>query len=847
MNKISVKHYIVYFLLTVCSLIIASSAHGRTGAGKVMVYKRNQITPVVIADGSAGKVVKKALNDLQYYLAGMTGKEIAVTNKISANRFPVYIGDVKENRYLEEICPAAKPGIDGFVLDVTTGGIHICAKTEQGVAYGVYRLLERMGVRWLFPGKYGEFVPDFKEKIYLTLKRTVDKPLFSIREVDSAWASGLPEWTARNYNNFPGFGGHSSLGMWKHRKEHPEWFAEINGVRQTDNREFKLCHSNTQMVNQAIVNVLKSLDKMNEEGKLKERFIYSISPTDGGGFCKCEECLKRGTVSDNVQLFVNSVAEAVAKKYPDIFLGYYGAYSEHYMPPSVKAHDNVIVFMTTWSKNLTKSLLDSENQDFRKKVEDFSKTCPHMAIRDYEFLDCWWVKGPYSLVDVHSVDYKWYYEHGIIGILTECSDYWEGGAQSNYIMARLWWNPYADVEEIKKDYVRHAYGRAFVPMWRFHERINKERAFIEESVIIKLRHDLEEAAKLAQREDVKTRIKLLRLHYLQLHACSELEMGRATDDLLRTAFRASLTYLDGWGATVTKRIVMPQIYHGLQQIPGNGRMKGIKYPYTISEKVILQTVAEAGLTPYTEDEVEKVLATMKIPDAGTSLKQWSTGDDLKLEPLSKNNCEYSENIRVHFRYLYHKLLIYVENNEVIDIAPAKGTKSLIRYKLVSPENLQVSDGEFSVKKPLRFTANSRGIYTLDIQAIGGWPSVRVKNRYVVLKASSAQQAMHPMGGLKKCYFYVPAGTKEFAFILKGDKGEPYEFVIWDSLDSDAAPLIPKKLYKNTSFVEHRINVPAGSDGKVWKLWLSGEDMEMFIKGIPPFISNDPCRLLKSRL
>jgi hypothetical protein len=470
-----------------------------------------------------------------------------------------------------------------------------------------------------------------------------------------------------------------------------------------------------------------------------------------------------------------------------------------------------------------------------------------LAVRDYEFLDCWWVKGPYSLIDVHSIDYKWYYEHGIIGILTECSDYWEGGAQSNYVMARLWWNPYANVDKIKKDYVHYAYGHAFIPMWRFHERINKELAFIQESTIVELRHDLEEAAKLAKRDDVKTRINLLRIHYLQLYACSELEMGRATEDLLRTAFLAGLTYIDAWGATVKKRVVMPELYRGLQAMPGNGKMENIKYPYTTSEKVILQTMAKAGLTPYTKEEVENVLAEMKIPEAGLSLKQWSTGDDLKLVPLLKNNCEYNNDIGVRFRYLYHKLLIYAENNEVIDVAPSKYGKasSSIRYKLFSPEGVLVSEGEITDEKPLHFNAGSKGIYTLEFKTIGGWPSLSIANRYAVVKASSAQQAMHPMGGLKKkCYFYVPSGTKEFAFIIKGDKGEPYEFMVWDSLAPDAVPLIPKKLYRNTSFVEHRIKVPVGSDGKVWKLWLSGEDMEMFIKGIPPFISNDPCRLLK---
>ena len=167
---------------------------------------------------------------------------------------------------------------------------------------------------------------------------------------------------------------------------------------------------------------------------------------------------------------------------------------------------------------------------------------------------------------------------------------------------------------------------------------------------------------------------------------------------------------------------------------------------------------------------------------------------------------------------------------------------------MSPELTEVAAGEFSADKPLRYTAGSGGIYTVDIKVKGNWSSLKIKNQYAVVQASSAQQQIHPIGGMRNHYFYVPKGTTEFALIIKGDKGEPYNFKIWDSPDAGKENLlVPKKLYRNTSFMEHRIKVPEGADGKVWKLWLTGEDIELFIKGIPPFISNAPCRLLRKNL
>ena len=832
-----------------CCLLASANMYGQSGTKKVICYTKNKVKPVIITTTvKRVGIIKDAVNDLQYYLDLLTGEQIEITNSVNPDRFPIYIGAVVQNKFLETHCSNTVPGIDGFVIDVKKTGVHIYANSDRGIAFGIYELLERMGIRWLFPGKYGEFLPKHKDQILLTTGLTTKKPVFAIRQVDSAWAKGHLAWRQRNRNNYSGFGGHNGLGLWQYRKEHPEWFAEIKGVRQVELKnpaDFKVCYTNKEMIKQAISTVMTQLEKRKKNGKTKNSFIYSISPTDGGGFCKCEKCLKMGSVSDQVQIFSNTIADAVAKKYPDMLLGYYGAYSEHHMPPTVKARENVIVFMTTWTKALTKKLTDGENKDFRKKVEGFSKTCPKLAIRDYEFLDCWWEKGPYSLIDVHAADYQWYHKHGVIGILTECSDYWEGGAQSNYVMSKLWWNPYCDVEKMKKDFVEHAYGKAFTPMWRFHERVNKERAFIEEATIINLRHDLEEAAKLAERDDVKKRIDLLRIHYLQLHACSELEMGRATKELQTTALRSGLTYIDAWSATVLKRIVMPKIYRALQKKPGNGSMSRVKYPYTTSEKAILKAMASAGLKPYTKEELDHVLLTMEIPTPKTPLARWNAGEDIKLKPLSLDKKEFKKNIRINLRYLLHNFLIYAEANEVIDITPTnRYGKHPVSYTINSPEMLEVASGVFTNKKPLRFTTGTAGIYKISLKTIG-FPSMEIKNRYVVIKASSAQQKMHPMGGLRNHYFYVPKGTKEFAIVLKGDKGESYQFTIWDSPDPKMKkPLIPKKNYGNTSFMEHRIKVPEGSDGKVWKLRLSGEDIEMFIKGIPPFISNSPLRLLK---
>jgi hypothetical protein len=815
-------------------------------AESAVFYEKDRLIPVIIAPHRSSRVLQPAINDLKHYLGLMTGRKIEIADNAAAGQFPVYIGNVRQNNYLKEIAPAMKQGIDGFVLDIKPDGIHIFSSRDRGAGNGIYELLERLGCRWLFAGRYGEVVPRLREQIILTVGQTIDRPAFSIREMYMAWGRERHDWFRRTRQGVCGFNGHNSLGMWQYRDTNPDWFAEINGSRTVDPKRsstFKLCYANDEMVKQATAYVLDHIAKLKTDRSWAEdSFIYSVSPTDGGGFCKCEACRKQGSISDQLQLFANKIGAAVGGKYPDISVGYYGAYSEHQEPPRIKADDDVFVFMTSWNKVLDEPLSSLTNKVFREKVEEFLEVCPTIAIRDYDFLTCWWFESPYSLIDVHQQDCNWYLEKGVKGIATECSDYWEGGAQSNYVTVKLWWNPKADVEELKRDFVHHAYGKAFEPMWRFHEHINKGKVFLEDAVICRMRHELEEAAKLADREDTRKRIDLLRIHYLALQACSEIQTLRPDPELITTALRAELSCMDAWSATVRRRVMLI-LYRALQELPDNQEMKKIAYPVTGNDETILKAMASAGITPFSTEELKNVLDGIKIPEAKPQLPRWPDTNDLKLVPLNKESGTFDERIAVAPRYLDHELLIYAAPNEKIEITTlGRHAKLPVIYRITSPEMLEVDTGSFSEENPLSYTAGSGGIYKINL-VTRGYPALKIKNRYVVFKASSINQRLHPFGGLRNHYFYVPAGTQEFSLVIKGE--EPYKFALWDCPDPvrNQKPLHSTELLDNKSYLEHRIQVPAGSDGRIWKMNLNGEDMELFISGIPPFISSSPLRLL----
>jgi hypothetical protein len=249
------------------------------------------------------------------------------------------------------------------------------------------------------------------------------------------------------------------------------------------------------------------------------------------------------------------------------------------------------------------------------------------------------------------------------------------------------------------------------------------------------------------------------------------------------------------------------------------------------------------IVPYTEAELQNILDTMILPKPEADIPRWLAGDDFKLLPLSKESGSFEPYLGVNLRYGPHTILIYAEAGEQIVVTQRQQQQSKLdgptQYRLVGPEQAVISEGTFSLEKPLSVSGGSKGIYVLTIMT--RLPrKIDISNRYAVIKAGSPDECLHPFrGGV--LYFYVPKRAKEFAFIGKAE--EPFELTMWGPYDAQT-PVYPTTIHKITSFNECRIKIPQGADGRVWKIRLKGEDCDVFLRGVPPFLANDPSRLLK---
>lgn len=789
-------------------------------AGEVTVVTPEKPVPAIVLGAQAEDQERYAAEDLKQYLGKITGREFAISDH--ADGFGIYIGRVPGNEELLEQAEAL--GRDGYILEVSPDAIRIAGGSKFGTAYGVYELLERLGVRWFFPGEWGEVVPQ-KEILALPVLRFADKPAFSIRQMHSAWVDDeVGDWFRRNRHNRSGFYGHSHLISTKeYAASHPEWYAEIDGVRQVEDPNWKLCHSNKEMVAQAIEDVLEDIRERKADSRLRKHDGYkhlaedysviSISPRDGGAFCRCNECLALGSVSDRLRGFANQIAIKVREEFPDYSVGYYGAYSEHQAPPGIKAEPGVIVIPTTWTRNFFKPLSDMSNKTFREKTEAFLTNAPRMALRDYDGLSVWWGFGPLTLADVHAEDYQWYQQQGIEGVITEAGSGWGPWGYSYYLMGKLWWNPEVDLDELKEDFVTVAYGEASGPMRVYYKLLDEAVIHPSPRNLYTMREKLEEAATLAVDPGVRKRIHYLRAHFYLNDIYDKQRARESTPEDIRHFYQ-----------------ILESIDPSVSPFSRTRR-----YLRTFPPK-------EENIQPLSEQELEELLATVELPPPGKEYAVWLDQNDLRLQPAQKDvEVDFPESLGVSLRFGPATLLIYAKGGERITVKQTakRWDTFATAYELQNPELVSIAEGIAEGETIVDTVAPSDGIYTLMISPGGRYPTIHVSNRWVVIKGSGSNQSFHPMGRVREAYFYVPKGTKEFAIVSRAY--EPLTIQV----DGPVDRLSAQSPIKQTAQVyqQHNIPVADGADGKIWRVSFNGGKKDIYFQGIPPFLTNHPGRLL----
>lgn len=260
-----------------------------------------------------------AAQELAGYLGKIIGKKItcftdanapATAPLIVIGHRPLNLDLHTETMELEESIISIEENrmrIVGGALPSVTDAAGVVHARDRGTLYGVYHFLNILGVRWYCPGLEGEHVPR-RRTIELPLGKSTFKPSYKYRNSTNLYrwypdqtkeqGAMATLWAIRNFINTNVGGAAAQYGgayhvqiqhnydslmpKWKYFKEHPEYFALIDGERNPNGQPC-LGNLEVQMIlAEAAIAFAKASPQID---------AISLSPNDGLNFCECELCL----------------------------------------------------------------------------------------------------------------------------------------------------------------------------------------------------------------------------------------------------------------------------------------------------------------------------------------------------------------------------------------------------------------------------------------------------------------------------------------------------------------------------------------------------------------------------
>lgn len=391
----------------------------------------------------------------------------------------------------------------------------------DGTRYAVTTFLEEaLGFRMLWPGELGLVAPPrrtvavaqldiaytpvigqrhirsshYDDRLqagldYLGLsKAEYDK----VEAVTSGGDGRLPNWFdwQRLGGDLGVRAGHAFGYAWeKYHSEHPEWFAQQpNGSRDLSTltpERARLCKSNA-----ALLDALAA-DKVTEMTR-SGRHAASLCPNDGGlgTFCQCPACKRldppegrRVTLLDNssgtrrsfdtvsltdrMVCFWNGIAERVTSKVPDARLAVY-AYSCYAAPPvRERLHPSLTVGFV--------GVTYADEAKRRQSLSDWdgwSRATDSLYWRPNLLLFAWREGMPALYAHKLGQDLARFVRGGLKGTdFSTCCHHWATEGLNGYVLARLLWDPKADVDAVLDDYCRSGFGQGWKSVRRYFDRI----------------------------------------------------------------------------------------------------------------------------------------------------------------------------------------------------------------------------------------------------------------------------------------------------------------------------------------------------------------------------------------
>ena len=461
-------------------LVVAAAGAALGEAGEITLAERGKpAARSIVTPADASPSLRYAAEELQRFGEKLTGVKWPIVGD-EGNLPPrtILIGDT---RHTEKILggPAGIDGLgeEGFRLVTRPPHLLVLGGPVRGALYGVYELLEKYGgCRWY--ASWHSVIP----KLDVWKIPEIDdaqKPAFAMRE--PFWFDFFDgDLAARNKAN-----GHAMRlterhggkvrfgdGFFVHTfntlcppeeffESHPEYFSEIDGRRTADHSQ--LCLTNPDVLKIVTGRLLAAIRK-DPEAKL-----FSVSQNDWRNPCACPSCReideREGSHAGTMITFVNQVAGAVEKEFPDVWIETLAYQYTRQPPKTVRPRRNVVPRLCTiecdFSKPLDRSAYE-ENRKFVEELRGWNAITDKLYIWDYT-TNFRAFTGPFPNVSALRGNVQLFRDNGVAGLFEQGAyqgrhaDFAELKA---WLLAKWLWNPDRPAGPLLDDFFHGYYGKA---------------------------------------------------------------------------------------------------------------------------------------------------------------------------------------------------------------------------------------------------------------------------------------------------------------------------------------------------------------------------------------------------
>ncbi|MBU7004209.1 MAG: DUF4838 domain-containing protein [Theionarchaea archaeon] len=388
-----------------------------------------------------------------------------------------------------------------------------------GTLFGVYEFLERfLGVRWLWPGRLGTYIPKTDSVVLSSVDETVS-PALEFRSL--VWSRirsvltgkdldpgdvrlGFSQEGARRYaealqvllrrHRMGGMDakpstGHAFSGWWqRYGQEHPEWFAQRrDGTRGHPDRDYAhvpMCVTNEELQ-----------DFIVEQWDGKS--VLRLGPVDSPGRCNCDKCrawdgpqpdkapwfaervygidpraqdLFGGATSDRYARFWRTIRDKAAKRNPDVLVSGSFIYENEFPVPVNKIDlRGIYAEFVQWQDPYLRwfPMPDEAFEWVKEQWLGWRETGIRMGYRPNYLHDGYVM--PHFETRQSGEFFKFAFENGMEGArFDSLTGQWAAQGLRLYTHLRLMNKPGLEVDAIRREYLS-AFGPAADTMDRYFE------------------------------------------------------------------------------------------------------------------------------------------------------------------------------------------------------------------------------------------------------------------------------------------------------------------------------------------------------------------------------------------